>query len=365
MHLLHQALDEDKELQQIVGSLSERIAKNPLKHAIVLDLNPFWLACYRLSEAGLREDTLFYRFPESLVYAMSGLSGGGGYIDLSREFSTSSQLTEEFFRARLASSPYLLRIFARPILERNGELVEYRQRLVEAARDTPIATIVETQEPAQLLAGSGDRIISASSAYGTLGGFLRDNKSNKTFAVTCGHVISAGAASTTTGYLGPCVHAAVPIPLPSGIPCTSTCGCLTELDVALIDVGGAAVVNVATSIAAILVPKDIVTMKGAKSGRPRRYEVGGAMVEHTIGGSCWSRLSLFQAPVSVGVLPVAVKVGMTPPPDDGDSGAWLVRGGNEWAGMVVAGDALHGFALAGSAIIAQSDRSFGTQLQLA
>jgi hypothetical protein len=363
MHLLHQALDEDKELQQIVGGLSERTAKNPLKHAIVLDLNPIWLACYRLSEAGLSEDAFFYRFG-SLAYRLLQLGGGGGYIDLSRKFSTSHQLTADLFGANLDPSPYLLRIFARPILERGGDGIEYRQRLIQAARETPIPTIVETQEPARLLAAPGDRITSAAPGFGTLGGFVQDTNTKKTFAMTCGHVISTGAASTPSGHLGPCVHAAVPIPLPSGVPCTSSCSFLTDLDVALIDVSGAAVANAASSIAAIIAPGDIVTMNGATSG-VRRYEVGGAMVEQTIGGSCWTRLSQFHAPVSVGVLPVAASVAMTPPPDRGDSGAWLLRGAGEWAGMVVAGNALHGYALAGSAIIAQSDKSFGTQLQLA
>jgi hypothetical protein len=116
---------------------------------------------------------------------------------------------------------------------------------------------------------------------------------------------------------------------------------VTQLDVALIDVSGTSVTNLATSIAATVAPGDIVNMNGATSGS-RTYEVGGALVEHSIGGSCWDRLFLFHAPVSTGVLPAGVQVALTPPPDDGDSGSWLLRNANEWVGMVVAANPLHG-----------------------
>jgi hypothetical protein len=357
MHLLHRALAEDSRLQDIVANLSGRIAKNPLKHAIVLDLNPFWLASHRLTEAGLSLDLLSYFF------SGGPLGAGGGYIDLSQQFPRSADLTQTFFGNRKEPySPYMLKIFARPTPD--GQFTEQRQHLVGVARETPIATIVETQEPARLLAARGDRVISSAGVLGTLGGFLLDSISNGTFAITCGHVLSSGPASTSAGHLGQCVHAAMPKTLPAGTACTSGCGYVTELDVALIDVTGTGVTNTASSIAAIVAPGDIVTMDGATSGS-RRYEVGGAVVEHTIGGSCWSKLFLFHAPVSVGVLPVGLCVAMTPPPAGGDSGAWLLRNTNEWVGMVVAGNALHGYALAGTDILAQGDSSFSTRLQLA
>jgi hypothetical protein len=360
MHLLHQALDGDGQLQDIIGGLSRRIAENPLKHAIVLDLNPFWLACYRLSEAGLAEE-LIDTFSGPVPFS---LGGGGGYIDLSRrDFKRSAELTNRFFGGKRDwHSPYLLRIFARPTP--GGESTGLRQQLVNVAREAPLATIVETQEPARLLAAPGDRVTSSSGVLGTLGGFLLDTNSSTTFAVTCGHVISAGTASVATGSLGSCVHAKTPVPLPPGTACTSSCGAMTELDVALIDVSGSSAANVAKSIAATVAPTDIVDMNGATSGH-RTYEVGGAVVEHSIGGACWDRLYLFHAPVTGSVLHPALKVAMTPPPDDGDSGSWLLRNADEWAGMVVAGNALHGYALAGTTVMKRSDGLFGTQLKLA
>lgn len=198
-----------------------------------------------------------------------------------------------------------------------------------------------------------------------MGGFLKDGQNGATYAVTCGHVLARGVmASTPTGHLGACIHAMPPTPLPPGTRCSTTCAAMTEIDVALIDVQGAAVTNVATRVAEIVDPGDIVTMKGATSG-DMRYEIGGAVVEHSIGGCCWNRLFQFHAPVSGGLLPAAVNVALTPPPKGGDSGAWLLRQQSEWAGMVVASNGLHGYALAGTLILARCNAAFQTQLRLA
>ena len=359
MHLLHQALDSDPLLQQVARGLSERIAGNPLKHAIVLDLNPFWLTCYRLNEAGLN-DELLNHFGAIYPHQMPGT--GGGYVDLSTDFKRATNATLIVFGNRkYPQSPYLLKIFARPSPDRAS--LEQRQQLVNAARETAIATIVETQEPAQLLAAPGDRVISGTGNPGTVGGFFRDSGTGKTFGVTCGHVVSGGSASIS-GHPYTCAHAAVPLTLPAGTVCTTSCGHLTTLDVALLDVTASTPTNVASSIASILAPGDLVSMHGASSGH-RHYEIGGAVVEHSIGGACWDRLVLFHAQVTGGVLPIGLRITATPPPARGDSGAWLIRNSNEWAGMVVAANALHGYALAGDTILSQSDALFGTRLGLA
>jgi hypothetical protein len=258
----------------------------------------------------------------------------------------------------------MLRIFALPAPFPDGEWIQQRQLLVNAAKETPIPTIVETQKPAKLLASAGDRVHSSTGVPGTLGGFLRNGPHGAIYAVTCGHVIAAGSASTAAGHLGLCIHAAAPKPLPAGTTCSANCPHVTDLDVALIDVSATPVNNRVTSVAPIISPGDVVEMNGASSGA-RRYEVGGAVVEHAIGGSCWNKLSIIHAPVSTGLLPVAIGVGMTPPPQGGDSGAWLIRNGGEWAGMIVAGNPLLGFAMSGTDILQNANATFGTQLQLA
>lgn len=355
MHLLHQALDSDSFLQDVLRTLSERIAGNPLKHAIVLDLNPFWLSHYRAAEAGLSEESAEYwygrRFPTA-----------GGYIDLSRKFKASIAPTETVFGNRNnPDSPYWLRIFALPSHDQGS--VGLRRQLADAARETAIATSVETQEPAQLLAAPGDRINAGTSNPGTLGGFFKDFRSGQIYGVTCGHVVPAasasmGGASHTSAFASP------PVSLPAGVVCTTSCGHVTKIDIALLDMAGMAVSNVATTTVKILSPGDLLTMQGASSGA-RRYEVGGAVVEHCIGGACWDRLTLFHAPIGGTVLPVGVSVALTPPPVKGDSGAWLIRNGSEWAGMVVAANALHGYAVAGDTLLSETSAGFGVQLDLA
>jgi hypothetical protein len=363
MHLLHQALDQDSVLKGVVADLSGKIAANPLKHAIVLDLNPFWLAAYRLTEAGFSEEALVEVYENRFPFDASWqFWRSAGPFDLSRRFKPAATLTNRLFGKR-EDSPFMLRIFAIPAAP-TTESESYRRRLDIAASETPLPTVVENQEVARLLANPGDRVYSANGVPGTLGGFLRDGPNGPPYAVTGGHVIAAGMAATPAGHLGVCAHAALPKTLPSNVVCHASCGFMTELDVALINVHGSAVANVATSVAQIVNPGDVVSMDGATSPA-MRYEVGGAVVEHAIGGCCWNKLFLFHAPVSVGLLPVAVNVALSTPPKDGDSGAWLLRNGVEWVGMVVAGNALLGFALAGTLILNKANVAFNTQLRLA
>jgi len=375
MHQLHRALEEDGGLREALAALSDRIAGNPLKHALVLDLNPFWRAAYRLADSGLPEDILEawpdFRFGPPLdIGAWLSTSGvvqrTPGPLDLWRSFEIADRLTKRLFGHYdgLTGGPYMFRIFALPGSAETSKIdAENRRKLVEAARKSPIPTVVETQDAVQLVAAPGDQLVASTGVPGTLGGFLKDRTRSTVYAVTCGHVIASGTANCGGVSLGPCVHAAAPVPL-NGAVCQAGCGAMTELDVALIDIQRAAFTNVATSVATLVSPGDIVAMSGAATGGTVDYEVGGAVVELAIGGSCWDKLYLFHAPVSTGLLPVCVNVAMRPPPKGGDSGAWLLRG-HEWTGMVVASNSLLGYALAGSQVIAASDARFGTRLQIA
>ncbi|OPF96622.1 hypothetical protein [Rhodopseudomonas palustris] len=375
MHQLHGALEEDGGLREALAALSDRTAGNPLKHALVLDLNPFWRAAYHLADSGLSDDIIIgwpdIRFGAPLDLG-AWLSASGvvqratGPFDLSRRFEAADQMTNRLFGDcdRLRGGPYIFRIFALPGSSETLKTdPENRRKLVEAARKSPIPTVVETQDAVRLVAAPGDGLVAPAGVLGTLGGFLKDRSRNTVYAVTCGHVIASGTPNCGGVGLGPCVYAAAPLPL-NGAVCQAGCGAMTELDVALIDIQRTAFTNVATSVAKLVSPGDIVAMSGAATGGTVDYEVGGAVVELAIGGSCWDRLYLFHAPVSSGLLPVGVKVAMTPPPKGGDSGAWLVRG-QEWAGMVVAGNSLLGYALAGTQVIAASNAQFGTQLDIA
>jgi len=163
--------------------------------------------------------------------------------------------------------------------------------------------------------------------------------------------------------LGRVEHAASPKPLQPGVICDRHCHEKTDLDVALIDLKSARANCTAASVVETVSNGTLVEMNGALSGR-RLYEVGPVAVDVEIKGTCWDRLFVFHALISNSVLDPGVNVLLTPMPVDGDSGAWLFRNGDQWAGMVIATTPLLAFALAGTTIIANSNSSFSTNLTL-
>jgi hypothetical protein len=364
MHILHRRLDEDTELRDAVSGLSERIRGNPLKHALILDLNPVWLTCYQIWAAGYDPDLLIRHWPVFPSWSFLELNGLTDSLDLEKRFNAVDHFTMAIFGRGTTMQPYMLRIYSKPILEPNPSLLELRAALVTAARDAKIPTVVEIHTPARLIGAPGDRILSSTGNIGTLGGFLKDPAAGTVYGMTCGHVISSGTALTPAGLLGSCVKAVTPVALPAGVSCCTGCNHMTEIDLALIQVQGATPVNKATSIAQTVSNKQLVVMDGATTGSVR-YEIGGAVVEQEIDGSCWTRLYQVHAPVSASILPVSVNVAITTLPANGDSGSWLLRGGSEWAGMVVAADALHGYALAATTLQAEANKLTGTALALA
>jgi hypothetical protein len=364
MHLLHRALESDERLRGVVSELSAGIAKNPLKQAILLDLNPYWRMAQRLEAAGLDERVLFDM--AAIVdggFLLPNFVSGGAPIDLNFRSDLAETLTGRLFgyERQQNDGPYLLRIYSRaaPIGKWEGDSGFYRQ-LVEQARACPIPTVVETHSEAQLIALPGQRVFS-NGCSGTLGGFLRDEDSNVTYGVTCGHVAGPGEVLLSCGTWEECHFSAPPVPLLAGVACSQGCADMTSLDVALLSSGGSHM-NVAKAVAGVVAPGDLVDMDGATSGS-RRYEIGAAVVEHAIGGACWNRLYQIHAPTSNGLFPTALSVAMTPPPKGGDSGAWILRG-QEWAGMVVAADALHGYALAASQIVSETNSRANMNLAL-
>ncbi len=365
MHILHRQLEEDGDLRQAVQALSERIRENPLKHGLVLDLNPYWFEAYRFWSAGLDWDPYRFRSDWNLG-SLLDVAQLADIPDLTRVFPHVWDLTEQAFGRPWPANfqPYLLRIQARPIRTPDPQLLERRYDLLNAAREAQIPTLVESQDPPRLVAAAGDRVLSPAGDKGTIGGFLKDPAAGRNYAVTCAHVISMGTASLTSGPLGPCRHASSPTPLPTGVACCTGCPHMTELDFALIETGSASVSNKATSIVQYVFNRQLVDMNGATSG-PVQYEVGGAVVEQELDGYCWSRLFQVHAPVSASMFPVSMKVATTTLPQDGDSGAWLLRGATEWAGMIVATDALHGYALPATAILAGAEKLVGAKLDLA
>lgn len=368
MHLLHAMLRTDETLRSAVNELSEKIYGNSATAGLLLDFNPAWLLASRAEEAGLDPEwfTRSPYLPGEWMYVNLGVHSVE-LPDLRRRFDSSEFFTGSLFGRSFDErlQPYMLRIIAKESGGNEDNRI-LRRELVRTAREARIPTLVETHDPVRLLVKPGEGATSNAGLNGTIGGFLCDSNTSQVFAVTCGHVVPQGrAVMDSHGMLiGRCVHACEPLPLPHGQICHSACGTMTELDAAFISLGAAVnTLNTATHVAQYVVNGDIVEMEGATSGKGR-YQVGAAVVNYEIGGACWEGLIQTHAVISGGLLPVAFHVAGSSPPAGGDSGAWLIRNGTEWAGMVVAGNALFGYALAATSVVRHSKSRFGLDLVL-
>lgn len=369
MHQLHIELDENERLQEVVAGLVERIGDSRLRTGLILDFNPFWLSSWGLDSCGFGPDAWPWWAEGPWASSFPGVRDSLHFAslpDLTRRFRRASMATREYFGRdyEVAGTdfhfdPYLLRVVTRPDAIAAGAegsiergLADERQRIISAARECVIPTIVETRPEPILVVQPGSGV-AGNGGQGTLGGFVTESSTGSVWGMTCGHVASAGVVSTQAGK-GTVVSARAPVAMPAGAVCSSGCAHSNDLDVCLVD--GVIGVNRATRVASVVTSGQLVEMDSAGSGR--QYQIGGAVVDHLIGGGCWERLIQFHAP-TVGILPVAAQVAMTPVPQGGDSGAWLLRNKIEWAGMVVASDHLHGYALAGDHLLARTAAEFG------
>ena len=364
MHRLQQELDENENLLGVVQDLSERVVENGGKMGLLLDLNPMWRLSVRFVVAGLNPAGWWYEWsfrpPASTLPAELLGPEAGGALD----FGYRSNLVEDAINAigdrvrDAAYQPFLLRLVAYPESTR-----EEREGLLAAARETEVLTVVNIHPVPGLIAGPGAELTSVPPVRsGTLGGYLSDKGAGEHFAVTCGHVATSGAFTSSGVMVGTVAKAQAPTQLPTGTRCHAACGSITELDVALIDVSTTPGTNVARSVAAIICNGDRVTMDGSSSGT-QTYEVGGMVVDHEIGGACWKNLIQLHAQRG-GMLPVSLHVAMATLPQDGDSGAWVLNG-TELAGMVVASDkSLFGYAIPGDSLIDNANTVFEKSLEL-
>jgi hypothetical protein len=376
MHFLQKELEANEELASAVGNVAEETVSNKVKQGLILDLNPIWLAMFRLADSGVNPSS----YIRSTMWDGFGWSihRGGAAFDvgrlpnLSRHFSEAEYLIDSLYERSISNrlQPFLLRIAARPeavvdsgTANEGFSYEEERYSLIQIARQAGILTVVETHPLPQLVSAPGSRVCATNGSKGTLGGYVKDSNSGSIFGMTCGHVTTGAALDQNGIQMGTVIHEKCPIPLPSNVQCSQYCGSTTDLDVALIATHGSPP-NLANSVASLVGNGQLVDMDGATTAGVHTYEVGAHVVDYEIGGSCWQNLIQFHAPLA-GVLPVSVSVATTVLPKGGDSGAWLLRNSVEWAGMVVASNNLFGFALPSTTILKESDACFGTKLSLA
>jgi hypothetical protein len=372
MHVLRPYVER---IEGLTGLVTEA-AGNTVTQGVVLDVNPIWLLAYRFGRAGLRPFFFDFRWefhglaPLLLLEQLVSLETiEGDAIDFGWVDKT-GWVQEVMYRSAHLDKPipefampFLVKIIAKPV---NSNFFESREQLVALASRQNFFAIVETRPLGRLVASAGDACL-AGGVPGTVGGFLRDQKSKRVYAATCGHVAAVGATVTVSGtHLGTCSHSQPPRPLPVGQSCTQGCPSANRLDLALIDVGKTTVKNKVTAIASQIASHQSLVLRGGMT-KVNTFEAGGLMLTYCPGLSnvCFENMFEVRPPSPGGILSPRVRSAFATVPTQGDSGGWLETTGGEWCGVLVAADHLMGYALEADDTLAEADAVFGTRLQLA
>lgn len=371
MHVLRPHVNS---IEGLTGFIAE-VAGNAVTQGVVLDVNPIWLAAYRMARAGLRPDAFdmhWMLWPALLLEDLLLTETiEGDAIDFTwtdkagRVENLTRNLLENFHKQLPASSlPFLVKVIARPV---DSELAAARAQLVTLTAAQNFFAVVETRPMGRLALAPGDAC-TAGSATGTIGGFLRNRGGSTIYAATCGHVVSKGTSASTGGApLGTCSHSHAPKQLPSGQSCTPSCPSANKLDLALIDLGTASPANTVGGIAAQIACRQSIVLRGGVTG-VNAFEVGGLVMTYCPGNSnvCFENLFEVRPRSSGGILNPRIRTALATVPTQGDSGAWVeTTAASEWCGVLVAADTLMGYALEADDVIAEANTSFSMQLQLA
>jgi hypothetical protein len=373
MHVLRPYVNRIEGLTTFV----ETAASNAVTQGVVLDINPIWLAAYRMARAGLRPDAFdmmmhWSPWPSFLAEDLF-LSGTveGDAIDFNwtdkagRVENFIRNLREDYHKEIPASAqPFIVKVIAQPV---GPNQAETREQLVRLAASQNFFALVETRPLGRLAASPGDACL-AGSVPGTIGGFLRDTTTGGVYAATCGHVVSKGTSVTSSGKrLGICSYSHPPKKLAAGQACTSACPNANKLDLALVDLGSTSGTNIVTGIAATIASRQSIVLRGGVTG-VNTFEVGALVLTYSPGISsvCFENLFEVRPISSGGILNPRIRTALATVPTQGDSGAWVeTTPASEWCGVLVATDSLMGYALEADDVIAEANTAFGTQLDLA
>lgn len=368
MHMLRQFADG---IEGLKGFVAE-VASNPVTQGVVLDINPAWLVAFRLDRAGLQPFSYDMRWsiPSPLGEDLLHLeSFEGDTIDFKWEDKTrwvydithhlTGRAEKQIAEAAL---PFIVKVIAKPV---GFDFFEARARLVALARQQNFLALVETRPLGMLAISPGDACL-AGNVPGTIGGFLRDQKTGGPYAATCGHVVSKGTNVSVLGkHLGICSYSHAPQQLALGQTCIPSCPSANKLDLALIDVGNATVTNVVTGVAAHLAFHQSIVLRGGMS-HVNKFEVGGLVITYRPGNSnvCFENMFEVRPPSTAGIINPRLRAAVATVPIQGDSGGWLETASKEWGGVLVAADHLMGYALEADKSMAEADATFGTRLHL-
>jgi hypothetical protein len=270
MHVLRPYVKRIEGLTTFISAAAE----NPVTQGVMLDVNPIWLAAYRMARAGLRPDAFDFRW--WLWPALDELVGSdsieGDLIDF--DWTDSTGQVENLTRHLMADFekplpsyglPFIVKAIARPV---GAEDAESRAGLLALVREQNFFAIVETRPLGRLALNAGDVCV-GSGLPGTIGGFLKDQNSGKVYAATCGHVVAQGVSVSSQGsHVGICSHSSPPIPMIAGQRCTQGCSNANRLDFALIELPNTSVNNVVNGVATTqIAPHQGVVLRREEQGK--------------------------------------------------------------------------------------------------
>ncbi len=396
-------LAEDETIRRIL----ETALETPVVQGVVLDLDPFWLQCWRLhSQLGPAGDRHLDRWFEYWYYERRryGLIPPLGWSNVLMEgalpespyFTPSRPLEKhdlkwfpgfwKYYAQEMGMPegglPVVVKICLRPAAEneeqRTPEFGESRFRVVYETR--PVATLYggpsEFTRPliGGLSIGLGPKV------SGTLGGILQDSLGNR-YGMTCSHVthnssgkyrsVEQPAASDSSSFLrfgkrsargssnvstkigtlvvssnlSPTKQEAVCNPY-AGLPMNEVDAALFEIDKAISSDLEVMDIGPLTGVTprARLTPGQTVEMAGKSSGI-RRLVVGGLAATYRF-RSYSGEYYCFKNLFELR-WPSYWRVIGGSPVESGDSGAWVCNpnsSGFGWCGMVLGGDRLLGYA---------------------
>lgn len=371
MHALRQVASDLRGMSELIGEVME----NPVAQAVVLDLNPFWMAAHDLARARFGKyvpDLLLFdlglerRLGWTSHSVLSPASIGSYRFSLDYRYDTVRELNRAVFGIGGDEFQHLLaRVIARPL--RTTDETDRREALENAARQAPFPTVVETRlEPVPLI-GPGERVVAA--ARGVIGGFLRDRNEDRVYGVTCGHVAGSNAEVLSQGLVvARTAHsfdpfAATPAGRAAAPVCRPNSAGVARLDMALVDMVDPPLANTVTTVAPPIQRGDLIDIAVGYSRKT--YQVGGVVVTSRIKGVCFDRLfEIF--PYNGGLLNPRLNALLASMPEPGDSGAWIyLAGTTEWCGILIAGEPLIAYGLEIDDVLTEANSKFGLDLELA
>lgn len=356
-HLI--TLAEDFGLREIVG----RAMEHSSVQGVVVDIDPIWLTFWEWHVTGgsRHEDWLYrrgWRYGE--VPRVPALVRGPTQSDMWWRPPFWSDINRDR-NVPEDAPPLMVKVCFEPTAELPKEPNFGSERLQVVTEFRPLARLASGPKDVIRPLVGGLSVGTGSSSPGTLGGILRD-KTGKSFALTCSHVLPpkapadqpASQDNSAATFIGSVAAASVLNVSPGG-HCNpyNAGGLMNQVDAALIELDP----NIASESEvlqigpiygvtrkAMMSPELIVEMSGRTSGH-RDLVVGGIAATYRFRDSA-DNLYCFEHLFELR-WPSFLRLVLSRPVSGGDSGAWVCaqgQKGTEWCGMVIGEDRLQGYA---------------------